>query len=98
MLASASNDGTARLWNVRTGRQIGLPLTSEAGPQTSVAFSPDGKTLASSSQDKTIRLWDVDVADWKRLAYRIANRNLTRAEWRQYIGGEPYHKTCAGLP
>lgn len=38
------------------------------------------------------------LADWKRLACRIANRNLTRQEWRQYLGDLPYQKTCPGLP
>jgi hypothetical protein len=33
-----------------------------------------------------------------RHACQIANRNLTRAEWRQYLGDLPFHTTCAGLP
>ena len=58
-LATADGDGTARLWDVATHRQIGAPLTAGSDVVTAVAFSPDGKTLATGSYDGTARLWDV---------------------------------------
>ena len=57
-LATASEDQTARLWDVATGRPLCEPL-GHAGGVEAVAFSPDGTKIATASLDRTARLWDV---------------------------------------
>src|SRR5690349_7208013 len=55
---TGSNDWTARLWNVQTGREVHR-FKGHTGGVTSVAFSPDGNYLLTGSMDRTARLWDI---------------------------------------
>ena len=51
-------ENAVSLWDVTTGEHLGtLPGHKQA--IWSVAFSPDGRTLASSSADGSLRLWNV---------------------------------------
>jgi WD40 repeat protein len=56
-LASASYDGTIRLWDATSRRLLAL-LKGHEDMVYAIAFTPDGKTLASASADKTIKLWE----------------------------------------
>ncbi|GAA0971904.1 hypothetical protein GCM10009555_024050 [Acrocarpospora macrocephala] len=58
ILATASDDGTVRLWDTATRRPLGRPLAHD-NDVYAVAFSPDGKTLATAGRDNAARLWDV---------------------------------------
>jgi WD40 repeat protein len=56
-IATGSQDGTARLWDVATGTQI-RAFSSPGSLITALAVSSDGMTLASGASDGVARLWD----------------------------------------
>jgi len=64
-LATASHDGTARLWDLTTNDPIQNPfvLPGHQSGVSALAFSPDAHWLATGSDDRTVRLWDLTTAD-----------------------------------
>jgi WD domain, G-beta repeat len=55
-VVTASDNGTARLWDAATGVPIGKPLQHERSV-ISASFSPDGAKVVTASEDSTARVW-----------------------------------------
>jgi len=57
LIATASYDNTARIWNASSGKEL---IRMKHGSQVNIAvFSPDGTRIATASYDNTTRIWDV---------------------------------------
>jgi len=71
ILAGGSSwDGNVRLWDVETGVMLRKMRVSERMSRmqkswevSSVAFSPDGETLAASTTSGVVRLWNVKTGE-----------------------------------
>jgi WD40 repeat protein/energy-coupling factor transporter ATP-binding protein EcfA2 len=72
-LATANNDHTANIWDLKTGKHL-MTLSGHTDYVSSVAFSPDGKLLATASgelppllsTDPTAKIWDAQTGKMLR--------------------------------
>jgi len=60
-IITAGKDGTARIWDAATGREI-LALKGHKRDLTSAGFSADGRNALTSSRDGTAIVWP--TVDW----------------------------------
>jgi WD40 repeat protein/class 3 adenylate cyclase/molybdopterin-guanine dinucleotide biosynthesis protein len=101
LLVSSGTDGIARLWDAQSGHPYATPLRGTAQGQASgwvgTALSPDGKTLIEVYLGTGSAVtWTLDPAAWSERACVIAGRNLTEAEWAEFLPGRPYAPACVG--
>jgi WD40 repeat protein len=100
-VAPGSSTASTRmdLWDAATLQPIGDTLTV---PPDGAYLSPNragDKLGAGSDADNGLPLvWNMDPASWEATACQIAGRNLSHAEWNEYLTGQPYRRTCPQWP
>lgn len=112
--AAAYADRTIQFYDLGSRQTIGNPLRGNTDLVTTLAFSPDGSSLASGSRDGLVMIWDTnqstnrwqgEMQSWIDPACVIVNRNPARAEWEEFFKSgdatfENYvtNPTCRNLP
>ncbi|HET6881643.1 MAG TPA: PQQ-binding-like beta-propeller repeat protein [Pirellulales bacterium] len=62
LVLTGSDDNTAILWDVATGRQLRV-LAGHGREVSTAAISPDGRRALTGSEDKTAILWDLRTGE-----------------------------------
>ncbi|MCI5180789.1 MAG: hypothetical protein D3911_16015 [Candidatus Electrothrix sp. AW3_4] len=76
-LLAATAGKNIQLWDCISGKET-IVLEGHTDLVTSIAFSPDGKTLASTSRDETVRIWN--YATGEELMVLQVHTNSTRRD------------------
>jgi WD40 repeat protein len=96
VVATAGDDRSVVLWDVATRQRLGS-LLGHLGASEAAVFSREGRALVTTGDDGNLIFWDLRPSSWEAKACALAGRNLTRAEWRQFVGGD-YRRTCPQWP
>ena len=86
------------LWDVASRTQIGDPLRPRTSSVSSIAFSPDGRTLAIGGSWGTLDLirdvlWS-DVTELRERVCRLIGDSPSPRDWSRYGPGIPYRESC----
>jgi WD40 repeat protein/DNA-binding SARP family transcriptional activator len=90
---TTGGDGTLRLWDLASHKLVGVPLPGSNTNGWGTYF-PDGRHVISVFGSGVGVVWDVDPADWERAACAVANRELTPAEWDDFVPERSYRRIC----
>jgi len=108
-IASLTADASASTFAVTDGTTSGTTIWSTESatrlssipssmPWGSAAYVGEDRILVTLEADGTGSVWPMRLAAWTRHACSVVGRNLTTGEWRRFMPGRPYQRTCPELP
>jgi WD40 repeat protein len=87
------------LFDAASMRSIGAPLPVGAGDGWLTPAFADPTHMVDVAAAGGLAMYDLDPDAWQANACQQAGRNLTAAEWEEYLGpDEPYRTTCPQWP
>lgn len=99
LLASASSqDHELRVWRLDLGLTVGRPIWLGFDGSATVAWTDGGRRVVAPHLLAGAMVFDLDADRSVDAACRLAGRNLTLDEWRQYFGADAYRPTCDEYP
>jgi energy-coupling factor transporter ATP-binding protein EcfA2 len=100
LLASAGLDRKLQMWVVDHEEDLPIVMDNNNGNVWHLAFAKGSDYLLASCNNGEVRVWPTDT---RMLAEQVCpklKRNMTKEEWRIYVGDEkeiPYESTCRSL-
>jgi WD40 repeat protein len=98
IVATGGEDGEISLWNVDSGKRVGVLSGHAFGSIKSLEFSSDGRRVLSGGLDRTMRLWDWEMERellvFEQHLYVLCARFSPDGLW---IANTDYHPTGAWL-
>lgn len=97
-VATCSGDGSARLWDAATGRQLQVLVDHGLGGFCRLRFSPDGRHLAIGDGELGVTVLAVELDELVATARRRLTRSWTLDECRRHLDLDTCPRDGSGTP
>jgi WD40 repeat protein len=87
-------DATVKIWFTGSLEQEGPRLAADPDATAATAFEPRAQGLLVVDDHGGAFTWPMSLTSWEQRACSLAGRNLTRAEWAQFVAGPRYATVC----
>jgi WD40 repeat protein/DNA-binding SARP family transcriptional activator len=88
------HDATVKVWFTGSLEQEGPRLAADPDATAAAAFRPGQQGLLVVDDQGGAFTWPMSLASWEQRACSLAGRNLTQAEWAQFVSGPRYASVC----